>query len=347
MSIKDPDSSEISYKEAGVDIDAGAELVDRIKPFIKATQTNNPGQLNGLGGFAALTEIPKGFQNPVLVSGTDGVGTKLELADRYNRHETIGQDLVAMCANDVLVCGGKPLFFLDYFATGKLNVELATKVIKGIADGCQLAGCSLAGGETAEMPGFYHGEQYDLAGFCVGVVEKEKIIDGTKISLGNKIIGLPSNGPHSNGFSLIRKLLETKNIEQDQLIDQMMSPTRIYVKSVLSLIEHIDVKGMVHITGGGFYENVGRVLPHNKLKALIDTTTWRRPNFFSWLQEAGNVTEREMLTTFNCGIGYLIVVESADTDRTLEALERSNERPIVIGEIVPTGSSTKSSEILV
>ena len=347
MSIKNPDSSGISYKEAGVDIDAGAELVDRIKPFIKATHTSNPFQLNGLGGFAALTEIPKGFQNPVLVSGTDGVGTKLELADRYNRHETIGQDLVAMCANDVLVCGGKPLFFLDYFATGKLNVELATKVIKGIADGCQLAGCSLAGGETAEMPGFYHGEQYDLAGFCVGVVEKDKIIDGTKITLGNKIIGLPSSGPHSNGFSLIRKLLETKNLEKDQLIDQMMSPTRIYVKSVLSLIEHIDVKGMVHITGGGFYENVGRVLPHNKLKALIDTNTWRRPNFFSWLQEAGQITEREMLTTFNCGIGYLIMVESADTDRTLEALERANERPIVIGEIVPTGSSTKSSEILV
>lgn len=347
LSIKGPDNSGISYKDAGVDIAAGSELIDRIKPFVQATHKNNNPPLSGLGGFASLTQIPNGYLNPVLVSGTDGVGTKLELANKYDRHQTIGQDLVAMCVNDVLVCGGEPLFFLDYFATGKLDIDLATKVIKGIADGCQLAGCSLAGGETAEMPGFYHGSQYDLAGFCVGVVERDKIIDGSKVKLGNKIIGLPSSGPHSNGFSLIRKILETTELKNEQLVSEMMNPTRIYVKSVLSLIEKIAVKGMVHVTGGGFYENIRRVLPDRSHAALIDTTAWQRPDFFSWLQDSGNITEREMLTTFNCGIGYLLIVDENDIEGAIEILQKENENPLVLGEIVESGRTTNPSEILI
>ena len=347
LSIKGPDNSGISYIDAGVDIAAGSELIDRIKPFVQATHKNNNPPLSGLGGFASLTQIPNGYLNPVLVSGTDGVGTKLELANKYDRHQTIGQDLVAMCVNDVLVCGGEPLFFLDYFATGKLDIDLATKVIKGIADGCQLAGCSLAGGETAEMPGFYHGSQYDLAGFCVGVVERDKIIDGSKVKLGNKIIGLPSSGPHSNGFSLIRKILETTELKNEQLVSEMMNPTRIYVKSVLSLIEKIAVKGMVHVTGGGFYENIRRVLPDRSHAALIDTTAWQRPDFFSWLQDSGNITEREMLTTFNCGIGYLLIVDENDIEGAIEILQKENENPLVLGEIVESGRTTNPSEILI
>ena len=347
MSIKESDNSGISYKDAGVDISAGSKLIERIKPFVQATHKNNNPPLSGLGGFASLTPLPNGYLNPVLVSGTDGVGTKLELANKYDRHETIGQDLVAMCVNDVLVCGGEPLFFLDYFATGKLNVDLATKVIKGIADGCQLAGCSLAGGETAEMPGFYHGAQYDLAGFCVGIVEKDQIIDGSRVKLGNKIIGLPSSGPHSNGFSLIRKILAEKEPSNEQLIDEIMNPTRIYVKSILSLIETTTVNGMVHITGGGFYENIRRILPSEELSALVDTSAWQRHHCFSWLQDAGNISEREMLTTFNCGIGYILIVDEDDTEKVKESLKKENEEPIVIGEIVENGRSTKASEILI
>ncbi len=347
MPTKGPDNSGISYKDAGVDISAGSELIDRIKPFVQATHKNDNPQLNGLGGFASLTQIPNGYQSPVLVSGTDGVGTKLELANKYDCHQTIGQDLVAMCVNDVLVCGAEPLFFLDYFATGKLDVDLATKVIKGIADGCQLAGCSLAGGETAEMPGFYQGSQYDLAGFCVGIVERDKIIDGSKVRLGNRIIGLPSSGPHSNGFSLIRKILETKELKNEKLINEMMSPTRIYVKSILSLMEKIAVKGMVHITGGGFYENIRRILPDESLAALIDTSAWERPDFFSWLQKAGSIAEREMLTTFNCGIGYLLIIDENDIDDTINTLQKENENPLVLGEIVESGRTTSPSEILI
>ena len=347
MSIKEADNSGISYKDAGVDIAAGSKLIDRIKPFVNATQKHQGSQLNGIGGFASLTELPVGYRNPVLVSGTDGVGTKLELANKYNRHQTIGQDLVAMCVNDVLVCGGKPLLFLDYFATGKLDVDLATKVIKGIADGCQLADCSLAGGETAEMPGFYHGTQYDLAGFCVGIVEKDQIIDGARVKLGNKIIGLPSSGPHSNGFSLIRKILAAKELSDEKLIDEIMNPTKIYVKSILSLIEKTTVNAMVHITGGGFYENISRILPSEDLSALIDTSAWQRHDCFSWLQDAGNISEREMLTTFNCGIGYLLMVDADNAEKAIEVLKQENENPIIIGEVVEKGRTAKASEILV
>ncbi|MFL2526826.1 MAG: phosphoribosylformylglycinamidine cyclo-ligase [Candidatus Azotimanducaceae bacterium] len=336
----------ISYKGAGVDITAGSQLVDLIGPAVKATQ-NSDLQLSSIGGFAALTQLPAHYKNPVLVSGTDGVGTKLELADKYGRHETVGQDLVAMCVNDVLVCGGEPLIFLDYFATGKLDVDLASKVIKGIAKGCQTAGCSLVGGETAEMPGFYQGAQYDLAGFCVGIVEKDKIIDGAEIEKGDKIIGLPSSGPHSNGFSLIRKILELKEIENHDLINEMMNPTRIYVSSVLSLLRKIRVKGMVHITGGGFYENIRRIIPNQQLSANIDLSAWERPHIFNWLQDAGRVNDREMLTTFNCGIGYLIIVSSEDIEETTKILTLEQEEPLLIGEIVSSDSSTNSDQILI
>ena len=336
----------ISYRDAGVDIKAGSKLVDQIGPIVKATQ-NTDLQLSSLGGFAALTKLPSYYQQPVLVSGTDGVGTKLELAEKFDRHETIGQDLVAMCVNDVLVCGGEPLIFLDYFATGKLNIDLASKVIKGIAKGCQMAKCSLVGGETAEMPGFYQGSQYDLAGFCVGIVEKDKIINGSEITKGDSIIGLPSSGPHSNGFSLIRKILSLKEIESLDLIDQIMNPTKIYVRSVLTLLEKIKVKGMAHITGGGFYENIRRILPNQSLSANIDLSAWERPQIFNWLHDAGRVDEREMLTTFNCGIGYLIIVSSEDTEKTTEILALEQEEPLLIGEIVSSGSSTTSKQILI
>ena len=336
----------VSYRDAGVDITAGSQLIDLIRPAVKATQ-NSDLQLSSIGGFAALTQLPAHYKNPVLVSGTDGVGTKLELAEKYGRHETVGQDLVAMCVNDVLVCGGEPLIFLDYFATGKLDVDLASKVIKGIAKGCQTAGCSLVGGETAEMPGLYQGAQYDLAGFCVGIVEKDKIIDGAEIDEGDKIIGLPSSGPHSNGFSLIRKILELKKIENLDLIDEIMNPTKIYVPSVLALLEKIKVKGMAHITGGGFYENIRRILPNQRLSANIDLSAWERPQIFKWLQDAGRVDEREMLTTFNCGIGYLIIVSPEDIEETIKILTLEQEDPLLIGEIVSLGSSTNSDQILI
>jgi len=336
----------ISYRDAGVDINAGSKLVDRIGPIVKATQ-NTDLQLSSIGGFAALTQLPAHYKQPVLVSGTDGVGTKLELAEKFGRHETIGQDLVAMCVNDVLVCGGEPLIFLDYFATGKLDIDLAAEVIKGIAKGCQIAKCSLVGGETAEMPGFYQGSQYDLAGFCVGIVEKDKIINGAEITKGDKIIGLPSNGPHSNGFSLIRKILELKEIESSDLIDEMMNPTKIYVRSVLALLQKIKVKGMVHITGGGFYENIRRILPNQQLSAKINLSAWERPQIFRWLQDAGRVDEREMLTTFNCGIGYLIIVSSKDVEKTTEILALEQEEPLLVGEIVSSDSPANSNQILI
>ncbi|MBU1489488.1 MAG: phosphoribosylformylglycinamidine cyclo-ligase, partial [Gammaproteobacteria bacterium] len=277
----------ISYKDAGVDIDAGEALVERIKSVAK--RTARPEVMGGLGGFGALCEIPAGYKQPVLVSGTDGVGTKLRLALNLNKHDSIGQDLVAMCVNDLVVCGAEPLFFLDYYATGKLNVDVAATVVTGIGAGCELAGCSLVGGETAEMPGMYEGEDYDLAGFCVGIVEKDDIIDGSKVKAGDKLIAMASSGPHSNGYSLIRKIIEVSgadlsaDLDGQPVADALMAPTRIYVKSALKLINASDVHAMCHVTGGGFQENIPRVLPDD-CKAVIDTNSWKWPAVFEWLQ---------------------------------------------------------------
>ena len=338
--------SGLSYKDAGVDIEAGAELVKRIGAACKAT--HRPEMLSSLGGFAAMTEIPPGYQHPVLVSGTDGVGTKLKLAIDYDRHDGVGQDLVAMCANDVLVTGAEPFLFLDYYATGALDVDTATRVIKGIAHGCELAGCSLAGGETAEMPGFYDGDEYDLAGFCVGVVEKSRIISGDEVAPGDIIIGLPSSGPHSNGYSLIRKVLEHQSLEANSdLLDDLLAPTRIYVKSVLALLEQVHVHGMVHVTGGGFYENVPRVLNNPAHAALINVDAWTRPDLFSWLQQAGNIDEREMLTTFNCGIGFLLIVPAVQAEAAITTLQSLGEAPVAIGEITNLDTQPGAGQILI
>ena len=343
---KEPSQAGLTYKAAGVDIEAGAELVKRIAPAAKATR--RPELLGGLGGFAAMAELPEGYEKPVLVTGTDGVGTKLKLAIDYNRHDGVGQDLVAMCVNDVLVVGAEAFLFLDYYATGKLDVDVAERVIKGIAHGCQLAGCALAGGETAEMPGFYDDGEYDLAGFSVGVVEKSKIIDGTKIAPGDTIIGLPSSGPHSNGYSLIRKVLEnTQLVPDDTLLDELLAPTRIYVKQVRSLLESVDVNGMVHITGGGFYENIPRIFSDDGIAALINVDSWQRPSVFSWLQQAGNISEQEMLTTFNCGIGLLLILPSEDAATALEVLKDQGEAPVVIGSIVGSGHQAGAGEIVI
>ena len=337
----------MTYRDAGVDIDAGARLVERIGAACKAT--HRPEMISTLGGFAAMTEIPSGYAQPVLVSGTDGVGTKLKLAIDYNRHDGVGQDLVAMCVNDVLVTGAEPFLFLDYYATGRLDVDTAERVIKGIALGCELAGCSLAGGETAEMPGFYDGDEYDLAGFAVGVVNKPDIIDGSEISAGNMIIGLPSSGPHSNGYSLIRKVLANQaSAPGEDLLDDLLTPTRIYVRSVLSVLnDHPGaVKGMVHITGGGFYENIPRVLPSAELAALIDTDAWVWPEVFSFLQQSGNIEHREMLTTFNCGIGFLLIVAEDQHDTLISALRDAGEDPQTIGRIVKPTEPVSASQIL-
>jgi phosphoribosylformylglycinamidine cyclo-ligase len=340
----------LSYKEAGVDIEAGAALVRRIGAACKAT--HRPEMLTGLGGFAAMTQLPAGYREPVLVSGTDGVGTKLKLAIDHNRHGGVGQDLVAMCANDVLVTGAQPFLFLDYYATGALDVDTAAEVITGIAAGCQLAGCSLAGGETAEMPGFYQPGEYDLAGFCVGVVEKSQIITGDAVNIGDVIIGLPSSGPHSNGYSLIRKVLQQQGMTANQdLLDDLLAPTRIYVKPVLDLLasstqDQPCVNGMVHITGGGFYENVPRVLNNPEHAACIDLDAWQWPEVFAWLQQAGNIAEQEMLTTFNCGIGFLLIVAAQNTDTTVEHLRNAGEQPLIIGKVVSADHSPGDQEIL-
>ncbi len=346
MSQDDPNpASSLSYKDAGVDIEAGNALVSRISAACKAT--HRPEMLSNLGGFAAMTEIPAGYSEPVLVSGTDGVGTKLKLAIDFARHEGVGQDLVAMCANDVLVTGAEPFLFLDYYATGALDVDTAATVINGIAKGCELAGCSLAGGETAEMPGFYDDSEYDLAGFCVGVVEKSRIIDGSKVATGDVIVGLPSSGPHSNGYSLIRKVLERQGMQPNpELLDELLAPTRIYVPSVLAASRQVDIHAMVHITGGGFYENVPRVLPQGKA-ALIDLDSWQRPELFAWLQQAGNIDEREMLTTFNCGIGFLLVVAADAASALSEALTEAGEQPVEVGRIVDADETAGSQQILV
>ena len=329
-------SPSISYKDAGVDIDAGNALVERIKGTAK--RTRRPEVMAGLGGFGALCELPEGYKQPVLVSGTDGVGTKLRLAMDLNQHDTIGIDLVAMCVNDLVVAGAEPLFFLDYYATGKLNVDVAADVVTGIGEGCVQAGCALVGGETAEMPGMYEGEDYDLAGFCVGVVEKADIIDGSKVAAGDVLIGLASSGPHSNGYSLIRKILEVNNsdlndtVGEQPLKDALMAPTRIYVKALLSLIKALPVHALSHITGGGLLENLPRVLPEGTA-AVIDTQSWEIPPVFRWLQEKGNVEETEMYRTLNCGVGMVVCVPAGQQQAALQCLADAGEQAWVIGHI--------------
>ena len=332
----------LSYRDAGVDIDAGDALVEAIKPFAKRTLRAEV--LAGIGGFGALCEIPKKYRQPVLVSGTDGVGTKLKLAFALGRHDTVGIDLVAMSVNDVLVQGAEPLFFLDYFACGKLDNRVAADVIKGIARGCELAGCALIGGETAEMPGMYPPGEYDLAGFCVGVVEKERIIDGRSIKPGDAILGLASSGPHSNGFSLIRRILERSKPDPG-LLDAIMEPTRIYVKSILKLIESVPVKGLAHITGGGIVGNVPRILQKN-LAARIRKDAWPRPELFQWLQREGKVAEDEMHRVFNCGIGMAAVVAAEHAKRAAEQLRGSGETVYEIGVIEKHASAEPEALIV-
>src|SRR5689334_8722523 len=316
----------LSYRAAGVDIDAGDQLVENIKPF--ARRTLREGVLAGIGGFGALFEVPKRYKEPVLVSGTDGVGTKLKLAFELDRHDTIGIDLVAMSVNDVLVQGAEPLFFLDYFACGRLDVAAATQVIKGVALGCEQAGCALIGGETAEMPDMYPPGEYDLAGFAVGVVEKDRIIDGSRIAPGDAVLGLASSGPHSNGYSLIRRILERSRADFGAdfhgrtLGDALLTPTRIYVKPLLKLMSEVDVKGLAHITGGGLIENIPRILPSDTL-AQLERGSWPQPALFGWLQQAGDVADREMWRVFNCGIGMVVIVAQADVEQTLHILSRA------------------------
>ncbi len=326
----------VTYRDAGVDIDAGDQLVDRIKPLVKRTQ--RPEVLAGVGGFGALVELPQGYRRPVLVSGTDGVGTKLRLAIDTGRHDTIGIDLVAMCANDVVVQGAEPLFFLDYYATGKLRVEAAEAVIRGIAEGCVQAGAALVGGETAEMPGMYHGEDYDLAGFCVGVVEKDAIIDGARIRAGDAVIGLASSGAHSNGYSLIRKLVALAGadartvLEGRTLFERLLAPTRIYVKPLLHLARELPAHGFAHITGGGLTDNIPRVLPEG-LEVALERRRWHRDPLFDWLQRAGDIAQAEMYRTFNCGIGMIAIVAPSDADRAVRLLNERGETASIIGEV--------------
>lgn len=336
------DQTPLSYKDAGVDIDAGEALVSRIKSVAKAT--SRPEVMGGLGGFGALCRIPTGYKSPLLVSGTDGVGTKLKLALQLNRHETIGQDLVAMCVNDLLVCGAEPLFFLDYYATGKLDVDTAATVIAGIGEGCQLANCALIGGETAEMPGMYQDEDYDLAGFCVGVVEESEVITGENVQKGDVLLALASSGVHSNGYSLVRKVIEVTNTDVNahtladgtNLADALMAPTRIYVKLVNALqksLGNANIHAMAHITGGGLTENLPRVLPKN-LAAQIDTSSWALPEVFQWLQHGGNIDTLEMYRTFNCGVGFILVVPADQAKQAMNQLTAEGEQVWQIGQII-------------
>lgn len=343
-------SAQLSYRDAGVDIDAGNRLVENIKPI--ATQTNRQGVLAGLGGFGALFELPlERYKRPVLVSCTDGIGTKLKLAIELNQHSTIGIDLVAMCVNDLIVQGAEPLFFLDYYATGKLNIDIATNVVKGIGTGCQLAGAALIGGETAEMPGMYQNEDYDVAGFSVGIVEKERIIDGSRVAIGNMLIGIASSGPHSNGYSLIRKIIEKtrtdlkQQFDNDTLGNALLKPTRIYVKPVLDLIRKIPVHAIAHITGGGLLENLPRVIP-NDMMAEIREDTWQRPPIFDWLQEHGNISDNEMYRTFNCGIGMVIAIHQQDADTVINLLRQHGETAWPIGSIQKYKPKTERVVIL-
>lgn len=327
----------ISYRDAGVDIDAGNALVERIKPVV--ARTRREGVVSGLGGFGALFELPLDrYRKPLLVSGTDGVGTKLKLAIDSGRHDTIGIDLVAMCVNDIIVQGAEPLFFLDYYATGKLNVDIAADVVKGIGQGCEQAGAALIGGETAEMPGMYQPQDYDLAGFCVGIVEKDKLIDGQSVTAGDVLIGLASSGPHSNGYSLIRKIIEVSGTNMDTLLDDqplldcLMAPTRIYVKPLLALLETVEVRSLCHITGGGLPENLPRMLPAGCV-ARINTGSWTWPTVFSWLQEKGQVDDFEMYRTLNCGVGMVICVAEDQVDTSLSLLRQQGEQAWVLGYV--------------
>ena len=327
----------LSYKDAGVDINAGNALVERIKPEVK--RTTRAEVIGGLGGFGALCAIPSKYKEPTLVSGTDGVGTKLRLAIDLKKHDTIGIDLVAMCVNDLVVQGAEPLFFLDYYATGKLDVDVAADVVKGIADGCVQSGCALVGGETAEMPGMYHEGDYDLAGFCVGVVEKSEIIDGSRVKNGDALIALGSSGPHSNGYSLVRKVIDvagvnpaTELLDNKPLSEHVLAPTKIYVKSVLALIKQADVHAIAHLTGGGFWENIPRVLPKNT-KAVIDEKSWKWPSVFNWLQEKGNIDTYEMYRTFNCGVGMVIALPQEQVETALAILKQAGEHAWLIGHI--------------
>jgi len=348
----------LSYRDAGVDIDAGADLIEQIKPHVKRTM--RPEVIGGLGGFGALFEIPLDrYTKPVLVSGTDGVGTKLKLALQLNKHDTIGIDLVAMCVNDILVLGAEPLYFLDYYATGKLDNAVAVDVIKGIAEGCIQSGCALTGGETAEMPGMYSEGDYDLAGFCVGIVEKDQIIDSSKVEAGNVLIGIASSGPHSNGYSLIRKVIEVSNADLSEpcpdqtpgnqtqgnqtLGDALLAPTRIYVKSIHALLEQIDIHAMSHITGGGLTENLPRVMPENT-RAQINAKSWELPSVFKWLQQKGNIEDSEMYRTFNCGIGMVLVVNEEDADTAIDVLNNAGEFAFKLGEIT---SSSGAADVVI
>lgn len=334
-------SSSLNYRDAGVNIDAGNKLIEKIKPL--AAKTRRPEVMSGLGGFGALFELPLNkYKNPVLVSGTDGVGTKLKLALELKKHDTIGIDLVAMCVNDIIVTGAEPLFFLDYYATGKLDIETAASVISGIAKGCEISGAALTGGETAEMPGMYSGEDYDVAGFCVGIVEKDQIIDGTNTQAGDVLIGLASSGPHSNGYSLIRKTLEHVNADLNQTIniktgttslgEALIEPTRIYVKSLLALKDKINIHALAHITGGGLLENIPRVLPDHS-NAIIDKNSWQLPEVFQWLQKNGNIEATEMYRTYNCGIGMVVCVAKDEAEKALTLLNELGEEAFIIGHI--------------
>lgn len=329
----------LSYAQAGVDIDAGNALIDRIKPIVK--KTFRPGVMTGLGGFGALFELPQGYKAPVLVSGTDGVGTKLKLALQMKKHDTIGIDLVAMCVNDIVVTGAEPLFFLDYYATGKLDIDTATDVVSGIAAGCELSGCALTGGETAEMPGMYDDEDYDLAGFAVGIVEKDGMLQPDKVKAGDVLLGLASSGPHSNGYSLVRKVLEHTGADLNSplgdttLGEALLAPTRIYVKSLLALLKDSPVSALAHITGGGLTENLPRVLPENS-QAVIDLNSWDLPPVFEWLQQGGNITQSEMLRTFNCGVGMVVCVDAEHAEKAIETLSAQGESVFRLGQIEPS-----------
>lgn len=342
-------NSSLSYKDAGVDIDAGNALVDRIKGVVK--RTRRPEVMGGIGGFGALCELPTKYKEPVLVSGTDGVGTKLRLAMDLKKHDTIGIDLVAMCVNDLIVQGAEPLFFLDYYATGKLDVDTAADVVTGIGEGCMQSGCALIGGETAEMPGMYDGEDYDVAGFCVGVVEKADIIDGSKVSEGDALIAVASSGPHSNGYSLIRKIIEvskadlTADLEGKPLSQHLLEPTRIYVKPVLKMMESVDVHAISHITGGGFWENIPRVLPAGT-KAVVNGNSWNMPAIFNWLQEKGNVERYEMFRTFNCGVGLVIALPQDQAEKAVDVLKQEGENAWVLGHIATAAEGEEQVEII-
>ncbi len=331
-------SKSLSYRDAGVNIDAGNAFVEKIKASVAST--NRPGVMGNLGGFGGLFELPEGYKQPVLVSGTDGVGTKLKLAIDLRKHDTIGIDLVAMCVNDILVLGAEPLYFLDYYATGELDTEIAASVVEGIAEGCRQSNAALIGGETAEMPGMYAKGDYDLAGFCVGVVEKRKIIDGSKVKAGDVMIAIASSGPHSNGYSLVRKIIEVNNADinasfgenEQALGDALLAPTRIYVKTIHQLLETFNIHAMAHITGGGLLENIPRVLPDNA-QAVVDTDSWQLPDVFQWLQENGNVEINEMYRTFNCGVGMVLIVDADEADAIVSMLVKNGDNAWQLGQI--------------